>query len=166
MADVGEIGASVSRSAARRSTSPSTCGGASGAIRSVCSVGCETIDAQGRVALPGFVSAYNHLGYTVFRGRAEDIGHSPTHRLYIPMSMVMRRDERAALGSLGEDQGRGRSRPRAPAPPHLRRRFALVLPACGHRAVAEVERQHIAKLHLELRDTSCEANRPTTARSS
>ena len=61
---------------------------------------CETIDAQGRVALPGFVSAHNHLGYTVFRGRAEDIGHSPTHRLYIPMSMVMRRDERAALGSL------------------------------------------------------------------
>ena len=62
--------------------------------------GCETIDARGRIALPGFVSAHNHLGYTVFRGRAEDIGHSPTHRLYLPMSMVMRRDERAALGSL------------------------------------------------------------------
>ena len=50
--------------------------------------------------LPGFVSAHNHLGYTVFRGRAEDIGHAPTHRLYLPMSMVMRRDEREALGSL------------------------------------------------------------------
>ena len=62
--------------------------------------GCETIDARGRIALPGFVSAHNHLGYTVFRGRAEDVGHSPTHRLYLPMSMVMRREEREALGSL------------------------------------------------------------------
>ena len=62
--------------------------------------GCETIEAKGRIALPGFVSAHNHLGYTVFRGRAEDVGHSPTHRLYLPMSMVMRRDEREALGSL------------------------------------------------------------------
>ena len=62
--------------------------------------GCEVMEAAGRVALPGFVSAHNHLGYTVFRGRAEDVGHSPTHRLYLPMSMVMRRDEREALGSL------------------------------------------------------------------
>ena len=62
--------------------------------------GCEVMEAQGRIALPGFVSAHNHLGYTVFRGRAEDVGHSPTHRLYLPMSMVMRRDEREALGSL------------------------------------------------------------------
>ena len=62
--------------------------------------GCETIDAEGRIVLPGFVSAHNHLGYTVFRGRAEDVGHSPTHRLYLPMSMVLRRDEREALGSL------------------------------------------------------------------
>ena len=62
--------------------------------------GCEIIDAPGRIVLPGFVSAHNHLGYTVFRGRAEDVGHSPTHRLYLPMSVVMRRDEREALGSL------------------------------------------------------------------
>ena len=62
--------------------------------------GCEVMEAEGRIALPGFVSAHNHLGYTVFRGRAEDVGHSPTHRLYLPMSMVMRRDEREALGSL------------------------------------------------------------------
>ena len=62
--------------------------------------GCEVMEAQGRIALPGFVSAHNHLGYTVFRGRAEDVGHSPTHRLYLPMSMVMRREEREALGSL------------------------------------------------------------------
>ena len=62
--------------------------------------GCETIGAEGRIVLPGFVSAHNHLGYTVFRGRAEDVGHSPTHRLYLPMSLVLRRDEREALGSL------------------------------------------------------------------
>ncbi len=62
--------------------------------------GCEVIDARGRIALPGFVSAHNHLGYTVFRGRAEDIGYAPTHRVYLPMSMVMRNDEREALGSL------------------------------------------------------------------
>ena len=62
--------------------------------------GCETIDAKGRIALPGFVSAHNHLGYTVFRGRAEDLGYGPVHRLYLPMSMVMRHDEREALGSL------------------------------------------------------------------
>ena len=62
--------------------------------------GCETIDARGRIALPGFVSAHNHLGYTVFRGRAEDVGYGPVHRLYLPMCMVMRRDEREALGSL------------------------------------------------------------------
>ena len=37
------------------------------------------------------------------------------------------------------------------------RRF--ILPAYGHRAVGEVERQHIAKLHLELRDTPYQANR-------
>ena len=29
----------------------------------------------------------------------------------------------------------------------------VILPAAGHRTVDEVERQHIAKLHLELRDT-------------
>ena len=58
------------------------------------------IHGNGRVVLPGFVSAHNHLGYTVFRGRAEDVGHSPTHRLYLPMSLVMTREERRALGTL------------------------------------------------------------------
>ena len=74
--------------------------GPSEAVTACAPEGCETIDAKGRIALPGFVSAHNHLGYTVFRGRAEDVGHSPTPRLYLPMSMVMRRDEREALGSL------------------------------------------------------------------
>ena len=58
------------------------------------------IDARGKLVLPGFVSAHNHLGYAVFRGRAEDIGHSPTHRLYIPMSTVLTREERRDIGSL------------------------------------------------------------------
>ena len=62
--------------------------------------GCEIVEGNGRIVLPGFVSAHNHLGYTVFRGRAEDLGHSPAHRLYFPMSMVLRREERRALGSL------------------------------------------------------------------
>ncbi len=35
----------------------------------------------------------------------------------------------------------------------------FILPAYGHRTVDEVERQHIAKLHLELRDTPYQANR-------
>ena len=29
------------------------------------------IDGRGKIVLPGFVSAHNHLGYAVFRGRAE-----------------------------------------------------------------------------------------------
>ena len=60
----------------------------------------EVVDAAGRILLPGFVSAHNHLGYTVFRGRAEDVGHSPTHRLYLPMNLIMQREERATFGAL------------------------------------------------------------------
>ena len=37
---------------------------------------CEIIEGSGRIVLPGFVSSHNHLGYIVFRGRAEDIGRS------------------------------------------------------------------------------------------
>lgn len=58
------------------------------------------IDATGKVVLPGFVSAHNHLGYAVFRGRAEDIGHDATQRLYLPMSAVISHDERRIIGSL------------------------------------------------------------------
>ena len=58
------------------------------------------IDATGKVVLPGFVSAHNHLGYAVFRGRAEDIGYDATQRLYLPMSAVISRDERRVIGSL------------------------------------------------------------------
>ena len=58
------------------------------------------IDANGKVVLPGFVSAHNHLGYAVFRGRAEDIGYGPTQRLYLPMSTVISREERRDVGNL------------------------------------------------------------------
>lgn len=60
----------------------------------------EVVDGRGKVVLPGFVSAHNHVGYAVFRGRAEDVGHAPTHRLYLPMSGVIRADERQVIGSL------------------------------------------------------------------
>lgn len=58
------------------------------------------IDGRDKVVLPGFVSAHNHLGYSVFRGRAEDIGHTAVNSLYVPMSTILRREERAALANL------------------------------------------------------------------
>jgi cytosine/adenosine deaminase-related metal-dependent hydrolase len=60
----------------------------------------EVIDARGMLALPGFVSAHNHVGYALFRGRAEDVGHAPTHRLYLPMARILRREERRDIGNL------------------------------------------------------------------
>lgn len=58
------------------------------------------VDGKGKVVMPGFVSAHNHVGYAVFRGRAEDIGHAPTHRLYLPMSGVITQEERQVIGAL------------------------------------------------------------------
>lgn len=60
----------------------------------------SVIDATNKVVLPGFVSAHNHVGYAVFRGRAEDVGHAPTHRLYLPMSQVISAEERQVIGAL------------------------------------------------------------------
>jgi cytosine/adenosine deaminase-related metal-dependent hydrolase len=60
----------------------------------------ERIDGNGKVVLPGFVSAHNHLGYAVFRGRAEDLGHAPTHRLYLPMVGILADEERRVIGEL------------------------------------------------------------------
>ena len=60
----------------------------------------SVIDGSHQVVLPGFVSGHNHLGYAVFRGRAEDIGYDATQRLYLPMSAAMSRDERLAIGCL------------------------------------------------------------------
>lgn len=58
------------------------------------------LDAAGKLVLPGFVSAHNHLGYAVFRGRAEDVGYSPIQRLYLPMSAIIRAEERRSIGAL------------------------------------------------------------------
>lgn len=58
------------------------------------------IDARGKVVLPGFVSVHNHLGYSVFRGRAEDIGHTAVQSLYVPMSTILAREERGVLAAL------------------------------------------------------------------
>ncbi len=58
------------------------------------------IEASGRIVMPGFVSTHNHLGYSIFRGRAEDIGHTAIQGLYVPMSTILRREERAALANL------------------------------------------------------------------
>lgn len=60
-----------------------------------------TIEGRGHTLLPGFVSSHNHLGYTVFRGRAEDVGNKPTPSLFLPMKRILRRDERAVFGALG-----------------------------------------------------------------
>ena len=58
------------------------------------------IDGRGKVVLPGFVSVHNHLGYAVFRGRAEDIGHGAVNGLYVPMSTILAHEERAAIARL------------------------------------------------------------------
>lgn len=58
------------------------------------------IDGSDKIVMPGFVSAHNHLGYSIFRGRAEDIGHTAVQSLYIPMSKILSREERGVLASL------------------------------------------------------------------
>lgn len=61
------------------------------------------IDASNKIIAPGFVSVHNHLGYTIFRGRAEDIGATPTPSLFLPMKQIIKKEERkifAALNSI------------------------------------------------------------------
>ena len=60
----------------------------------------RTIDGRGRVVAPGFVSTHNHVGYTIFRGRAEDAGLACVTGMYLPMITVLTREERLAVGSL------------------------------------------------------------------
>ena len=60
----------------------------------------RVIDGSGKVVLPGFVSTHNHVGYTFFRGRAEDMGLGCVTGQYFPMATVASREERLAVGSL------------------------------------------------------------------
>jgi cytosine/adenosine deaminase-related metal-dependent hydrolase len=58
------------------------------------------IDGTNKVVAPGFVSTHNHVGYTLFRGRAEDAGLSCVVGMYLPMSTIASREERRLVGSL------------------------------------------------------------------
>jgi cytosine/adenosine deaminase-related metal-dependent hydrolase len=60
----------------------------------------RVIDGRGKVVIPGFVSTHNHVGYTLFRGRAEDAGLGCVTGMYFPMGTVATRAERLAVGSL------------------------------------------------------------------
>ncbi len=58
------------------------------------------IEGRGKVVAPGFISTHNHLGYTMFRGRAEDASLDCVLGMYLPMGDVATRAERLAIGSL------------------------------------------------------------------
>ncbi len=60
----------------------------------------HVIDGRGKVVAPGLVSTHNHVGNTMFRGRAEDAGLSCVVGMYLPMSTIVTREERCAVGSL------------------------------------------------------------------
>ncbi len=60
----------------------------------------RVIDGRRRIVAPGLVSIHNHVGYTVFRGRAEDVGLRVATGQYFPMGTVISRQERCAIGSL------------------------------------------------------------------
>ena len=61
----------------------------------------SVIDARGKIIAPGLISVHNHLGYTVFRGRAEDAGPKPTPSLFLPMKQIISKKERATFAALG-----------------------------------------------------------------
>jgi cytosine/adenosine deaminase-related metal-dependent hydrolase len=60
----------------------------------------RVIDGRRKVVIPGFVSTHTHVGYTLFRGRAEDAGLACVTGQYFPMSTIVTRQERLAVGSL------------------------------------------------------------------
>lgn len=74
--------------------------GPTGSFESRFPVPATTIEADGRIVLPGFVSLHNHLGYTIFRGLSEEVGHRCVTGMYYPMGTVILDEERRAVGSL------------------------------------------------------------------
>lgn len=60
----------------------------------------KVLDATGKIALPGLVSIHNHVGFTLFRGRSEEVGHRCVTGMYYPMGTVATRAERRAVGAL------------------------------------------------------------------
>ena len=74
--------------------------GVTDAVEQVVPGAQRVIDATGKAVLPGFVSAHNHLGYAIFRSRAEDFGYGAGRHLYLPMAAVLSREERKAIGTL------------------------------------------------------------------
>src|SRR5262249_35324406 len=60
----------------------------------------RVLDGRGKLVAPGFVNIHSHVGYTVFRGRSEDAGFKAPTGLYFPISTVLAREERAAIGGL------------------------------------------------------------------
>jgi cytosine/adenosine deaminase-related metal-dependent hydrolase len=60
----------------------------------------RVVDGRRKVVIPGLISTHNHVGYTLFRGRAEDAGLGCVAGMYFPMSAVVTREERLAVGSL------------------------------------------------------------------
>lgn len=59
------------------------------------------VEAKGKIIAPGLVSSHNHLGYTVFRGMAEDIGAKPTPSLFLPMKHIIKKRHRPIFAALG-----------------------------------------------------------------
>ncbi|CAN5826032.1 amidohydrolase family protein [soil metagenome] len=78
----------------------------------ICSVGpsdeiraahpdADAIDAEGRVAFPGFVNVHTHTVLTMLRGLAEDLGpHSLYGQMY-PMKSILTPEDRYTMGMLG-----------------------------------------------------------------
>ncbi len=69
-------------------------------VLAVCPSPDKTIDGQGKIVAPGFISTHNHLGYTFFRGLSEEVGLRSVTGMYFPMGTVATRAERQAVGSL------------------------------------------------------------------
>jgi cytosine/adenosine deaminase-related metal-dependent hydrolase len=74
--------------------------GPSDAVRGRRPAADRVVDGHRKLVLPGFVSSHTHVGYTIFRGRAEDAGLGCVTGQYFPMAAILSREERLAVGAL------------------------------------------------------------------